>query len=150
MGGHCGLPTFFLFLSQSSWENRGAEWAAFLASVLFGWGYLQWLKSRIQDEREIFSIALAFGAAIHPLAFSYSFAWSFPMAAFVVDRFRLKERSSVGDWSLFVSGMGLLHVYGSGMVGNLGLNLPAFGERAIGCFLLALLLVRKKGASRGA
>ena len=149
MGGRGGLPSLFMFLTRSAWGNGFAEWISFIVSFFLGGLYLRWIKKRVRNERVFFSIALALGAAIHPLAFSYSFAWAFPMTVFVVDRFRVGERSSLWDWVIFVSGLFLLLIYGSGIVTNLGLNLPVFGDRAIGCVLLVFLLIEKEGDPRG-
>ena len=112
--------------------------------------YLIWLKKRVRDERIIFSIGLALGAAIHPLAFSYSFAWAFPMTALVIDRFRVSQSSTFWDWTILILGLFLMLVYGSGIMTNLGYPLPVFGERGLGCLLLSVLLIKKERDPRGA
>jgi hypothetical protein len=137
-GGHDGFASFFLFLTGSA--GGFAEWLAFGASVWGVGGYFFWLKRRVAGARELFSIALAFGAAIHPLAFSYSYAWAFPLNVVAVDRFRSGSRGGIRDWVLFASGLALLHVYGSGFASKMAGDLPVFGARAIGCFVLAWLL----------
>ncbi|NDG85145.1 MAG: DUF2029 domain-containing protein [Proteobacteria bacterium] len=137
-GGRDGFASFFLLLTGAN--GASAEWAAFAGSLLCVGAYLFRLKRRIRDSREFFAVALAFGAAVHPLAFSYSFVWAFPLNVFAVDRFRSGVRGGIADGALLACGIFLLHVYGSGFTANLGFDLPVFGARAIGCFLFAWLL----------
>jgi hypothetical protein len=141
-GAREGLSSLFLFLSRSDPEDEVSRWSAFLAALVTGGGYLWWLRSRIRDERVFFAVALAFGAAIHPLAFAYSFAWALPMTAFAVHRMR-SCASGLRDRILFGTATYLLFFYGSAPVFRFGTDAFVFGPRAVGCLLLALVLAER-------
>lgn len=144
-GGRDGFASFFVFIAGAG--SPRAEWLAFAGSLFCVGAYLLWLKRRIGDPRRFYAVALAFGAAIHPLAFSYSYVWAFPLNVMAVDRFRTRARGGVADAALLACGIFLLHVYGSGFTANLGFDLPVFGARAIGCFLFAWLLKDREAGS---
>ncbi len=142
-GARESLSSSFLFLFRLNPENETARWGAFLAALISGAGYLWWLRSRIQNQRVFFAVALAFGAVIHPLAFAYSFAWAIPMTAFVVHRMR-SSASLFHERIVFGAGIYLLFLYGSAPIFRFGMAPSTLGQMAVGCFLLASLLVEKK------
>jgi hypothetical protein len=152
-GAHQGLPAFFQEAGRLLAVNV-PEWDAFTAALLVAIGVLVWVKKRTADPARVFAASLALGAAIHPLAFSYSFLWAFPAAAFAIERaFFVGEEDPerVARRALTLIGLLLLLVIPSGMVTDWGGWVPDFGVRGVGAMCLSLNCsssLRKRSVSK--
>ena len=138
-GAHQGLPGFFEWLSEIA-HFPIPGWVAFGSSLMIAFFLFLRLKRKIRAQSQIFAVALALGAAIHPLAFSYSFTWTYPLGAFAVEHAFLSGTKSLGLRILATLGLFFLLVMQSGLISDRGILMPNFGTRAIGTLLLAWVL----------
>lgn len=142
-GAHQGFPAFFEWVTQSL-HIPMREWQAFGASVITAFWIFRTLRRRIAVQSQVFAMALAFGAAIHPLAFSYSFTWTYPLGAFAVEHAFLSAPKSLRLRGMAALGLFFLLILPSAFIADQGYSMPTFGPRAIGVFLLAWVLASER------
>ncbi len=85
-GGHYGLPSLWVSLFSFDPENHRSHLIGFIISLVTVGCFYFWIRQHLSKSVDRFVTALALGLAIHPLAFSYTFAMGFPLAVFTLDR----------------------------------------------------------------
>jgi hypothetical protein len=139
-GAKQGFPYFWMFLFRLDENSPLSYWSALGLSFASLAAYFLWIRKRIGDESRSFALSLALGAAVHPLAFSYSFSWVYPLAAFAIEGAFFS--GPVAHQRRWLAGIGLIfsNLITSGMIAD-HWPLPPFGPRSIGVILLGLSLV---------
>jgi len=144
-GSAYGLPILFMDALGLSRDDSGPRVLFFLPSALLAWMALRGLQRRQVSLEECFAAALGLSAAIHPMAYSYTFVFCLPLAACAISR-ALESGDRVRQGlALF----GLLGIAGLNekTSGALGIFVEAHQIKAIGTFALACSYL--KGAPLG-
>jgi hypothetical protein len=148
-GGNYGLPAFWIQILSLS-NSTPHRVFGFLISAVILFPLLRIFQFNFrrfdsQLDTEWFTLCLAVGAVIHPLQFSYGFAWVFPFSVFALERaldFPGKSRFWFVSSALFAL-LGIL------ILDRLGLSffkvLPIRSLSVLSLVGIWVILVAKKG-----
>lgn len=135
-GGGYGLPCLFTDLLSIPRENTDLRALFFLPSaglgVLAYWG----VRRSVTSPKGAFAAALALGAAVHPLAYAYTFAFGYPFAAM-----SLRDSGNSRHWGrriLAWLGIAAIVAMNDKTLGTVGTFLEAHQIKSLGIFVLAL------------
>ncbi|MGK5088634.1 glycosyltransferase family 87 protein [Bdellovibrionota bacterium FG-2] len=139
-GGGYGLPSFFSDLFSISRANAGARTIFFVPCALLAAWVFRVIKRTCADETEGFLATLALAAAIHPMAFAYTFVFCYPFAAMAI-------RRALGGRSFLqraIAPLGLLMIvaFNEKFLGSAGVFLESHQVKAFGVFVMALGYLR--------
>lgn len=143
-GGLYGLPTLWVQLAGFPLLDTAPRLIAWVSSAILVGVILVWGKRVLSKRVEIFALALALSAAIHPLTFSVAFIWIYPLAVFACQAvFQRKPTSETRPALIGIfAGLFALIVLQSQLSGALGLEFLNFPSlKAVGVFILGISFV---------
>jgi len=143
LGATNGFPQFWIFLFDLNVFNAIEAWLAFGLSLISVSYLFYFLIQKIENPIHVYAIALAMGAVIHPLAFGYTFAWTYPLAVFAIEKIYFDETPAPHGGikkTLGIIAFLLLNFYNSGFVASMDWHTPMIAPRAIGAMILSVLL----------
>ncbi len=142
-GGGYGLPSFFTDLFSISRANSGARVLFFVPCAIFAAWVFRGVKRAGQGRdgaTEGFLATLALGAAIHPMAFAYTFVFCYPFAAAAIAR--SFGGSRILDRAIAPLGLFMIVACNEKVLGPAGVFLESHQVKAFGVFVMALGYLR--------